>query len=244
MPELDPFELRIQAGIRAFADRADTRVDAVAVARGAVGRRPVWTVGWAGMRRPVPVLIAVVACLSLVLAGTVLVGALRDDLAPLPPSPSTQASPSATPVPTATPDRVPDGIGPEFATGTATFSIADPGTTGQVGETTQVRGFVATAELAMDDDRVAGTGTLRASVDSSGGVGREWGTYRLEGADGAWEGPVSGAAWTGGDASDLSGFLAGSGAYEGWTFYIHIRSLAFALQVEGIIFPGVPPGSQ
>lgn len=241
MPELDQFERRLAASVHAFADRADTGVDPVAVAERAVGRRRFASFVWLG--RPVPVAASILLVLGLLLAllaWSVQLGAPwdhRTSIVLLPaPTATPTTGPSATPTPTT------DGAGAEYVAGSGTFSIVDSGTSTQVGDTTQLRGFVATSNDVMNDPRVTGTGTIHLSIDTHGTIGTEWGTFRLENADGAWEGTLAGAAWDGGNASDVTGYLVGSGAYVGFTYYIDVRSSAFAKEVDGIIYPGSPPG--
>lgn len=237
MPELDPFEMRLAAAVHALADRADTRVDATAVARETVGHRPFWSLAWSLLRVPVPASILLVLGLSLALvAGMAVVGALLDRPSLVAPLPTPKPEVSVAPSPTG------DGTGIASVTGTGTFSIVSPGTTAEVDGGTQTRGLVATGTVVMDDPRATGTATLRLSLDTQGRVGTEWGTYRLETANGAWEGTVAGASWDDGDASDAAGYLVGSGAYEGYSLYVDIRSSGFAMELEGIIFPGPPPG--
>jgi hypothetical protein len=237
MPELDPFEIRVAAAVHAIADRADTRVDAAAVARETVGQRPVWSVARSWLQVPLPAGMLLVLALTLaVLTGVAVVGALWDRpslLAPLP-SPTTEVTIAPRPA----------GGGRAFAyvTGTGTFSIVSPGTTVEVGDGTQIRGYVATSAVVATDPRATGTGTLQLDLDTHGRVGSEWGTYRLEAAEGAWEGALAGGTWSDGSVSDVTGFLVGSGDYEGSTFYVDIRSSGLALELEGIIFPGPPPG--
>jgi hypothetical protein len=241
MPELDLFEARLAAAVRAFADRAVTQVDAVTVADRAIGRRRRFaSVVWLG--RPLPVaasLLLVLGLLLALLAWSVQVGApwdRRTSIIPLP-------APTATgfPTPAATPIPSTDGAGVEYAIGRGTFSIVQPGTSTLVGGVTQVRGFVAASTDAMNDRRVTGDGRLELSIETYGVVGIEWGTYRLENAGGAWEGPMTGLAWNDGDASDVSGWLVGSGAYQGYAYYIHVRSTGLGTDIDGIIVPGPPP---
>lgn len=235
MPELDPFEMRLAAAVHALADRADTRVDAAAVARETIGRRPFWSIARSWLQVPLPAAVLLILALALV-AGTAFVGGLRDRPSLFAPLPTPTSEVTVAPSPTG------DVTGFSSVTGTGTFSIVSPGTTAEVGDGTQVRGYVATGTVVMDDPRVTGTGTLRLSLDTHGSVGTEWGTYRLETADGAWEGPLAGGSWNDGDASDVAGYLVGSGDYEGYSLYIDVRSSGFAMELEGIIFPGSPPG--
>jgi hypothetical protein len=78
-------------------------------------------------------------------------------------------------------------------------------------------------------------------MERYGIVGPEWGTSRLENAGGAWEGTCTAAAWSDFNASAVSCWLVGSGAYEGYTYYAAISTSGFSAEVEGIIFPGSPP---
>jgi hypothetical protein len=161
-----------------------------------------------------------------------------------PPTPAPSAAPASAPSETTqpvAPSPSTDGVGPEYVTGTGTFQVVDSGTSTQVGDVTQLRGVTATSVGTMNDPRVNGASTLRFSMDSHELVGVEWGTLRIENAAGAWEGTISGAAWSDGNASDLSGWLVGSGDYAGFTYYVHSRSTTFNTVTEGIIFPGEPP---
>jgi hypothetical protein len=98
MPELDPFDARLTTAVRAFADRAETGVDAVAVAGRAMGRRRAGAFAWLGHPLPVPAWI--VLLVGLLLAGlfgsAVMVGVLRDDrvsvVPAVSPGPSAMAS--------------------------------------------------------------------------------------------------------------------------------------------------------
>lgn len=224
MSELDHFEGRLAAAVRAFADRADTGVDPMAVADRAVGRRRIGSINWFGI--PLPVSVSIFVLLGLLvalLAWSVGVGAPWDQRTSVvpPPAPSRDA---------------------DYLTGTGTLSIRESGTSTTSGDVTHVRGFVAAFTDTMNDVRVTGSGTLRLSIDTYGAVGSEWGTYRLENAEGAWEGAMSGAGWGDGDRSDLAGLLVGSGAYAGYTYYVHVSSSGVTKQLDGIIFPGSPPG--
>ena len=91
----------------------------------------------------------------------------------------------------------------------------------------------------MNDPRVSGLGTGLVNADFYGHVGPEWGTTRLENA--GREGTVTGVAWADVNASDLSGWLVGSGACEGYMYYWHLRATGTTGKVDGIIYPGRPP---
>jgi hypothetical protein len=241
MSELGQFEGRLATAVRAFADRADTRVDPMAVADRAVGRRRIRSIIWFG--NPLPVRVSILVLLGLLLAllaWSSQVGAPWDQRTSIvpPPLPSATVNPPSAP----TPAPSTDATGDEHVIGAGTFSILDFGTSTTVGDVEQVRGFVATFADTMNDARVTGTGTLRLSIDTYGTVGSEWGTCRLVNDGGAWEGPVSGATWGGGDLSDLSGLLVGRGAYSGYTYHAYVHSSGFARDLVGIIYPGSPPG--
>jgi hypothetical protein len=237
MTELEAFELRIAAVIRSMADRADTRLDPVAVANEAIGRSRPWR-AWLGpsLRLSAPILVLLSLLLAL-LAWTLQVGAPWNRQVVVAPQPTRTAAVTISPGPTD------DGLLVDDVSGTGTFSIVDPGTTVQAGEVSQVRGFITSSIVMMNDRRVTGTGTLRLAMDTRGSVGTEWGTFRLETADGAWQGAVAGSAWSDRKASVVAGYLVGSGAYQGYSLYIDIRSSGVAMELEGIIFPGPPPGS-
>ena len=249
MPELDPFETRLTAAVHAFADRAETKVDAMEVAERVVGRRRLGSFAWLG--RPLPVVASVLITLGLLLAllaWSVQVGGPWDRRTSVVPPPAPTETPAAAPTaaatPTSTPTPVPitDGIGPEHVTGTEVVSVQTYGTSVQAGDVVQMRGVVATTVDTMNDARVTGTGVIHGENDSYGPVGPQWGTYRLENAEGAWEGTWTGALWGDGIVSDVTAWLVGSGAYEGYTYYFHARG-ANPMKVDGIVFPGSPPAS-
>jgi hypothetical protein len=247
MPELDPFETRLSATVHAFADRAETKVDAMEVAERVVGRRRVGSFAWLG--RPLPVAASLLVTLGLLLAllaWSVQVGGPWDRRSSVVPPPAPTETPAAAPTAAATPTSAPtpapttDGVGPELVTGTELVSVQTYGTSVGVDGVTQMRGVVATSVDTMNDPRVTGTGVIHGENDSYGSVGPQWGTYRLENAEGAWEGTWTGALWGDGMVSDVTAWLVGSGAYEGYTYYFHARG-ANPLKVEGIVFPGSPP---
>ncbi|HEX7951234.1 MAG TPA: hypothetical protein VF494_12855 [Candidatus Limnocylindrales bacterium] len=241
MPELDRFERNLSVAVRTFADRADTRVDPMAVAQQAIGRRRFASFTWFG--RPLPITAAVLLLLALLvalLAWTLQVGGRPDSHLSVVPATAATASASTAPSPRASTD----GLGEEYASGSGSFVIVDAGTSSTVGNATQVRGYVATSIDTMSDPRVTGTGTLLLTIDEYGPVGTEWGTYRLENAGGAWEGPVTGAGWGRGEASTVSGWLAGTGSYKGYTYYIRVRSSGLQTELSGVIYPGSPPARQ
>jgi len=70
-------------------------------------------------------------------------------------------------------------------------------------------------------------------------TGVSWGTYRIENADGAWEGPFTGAEYPDERSPDIV-WLVGEGAYEGLTAFVHEASGP----IEGVIVPGPQPGAE
>ncbi len=159
------------------------------------------------------------------------------------PTPVPTQAPPPAPSPVPTPVPITDGAGPEYVTGTFSFSLRDNGTQTVVGAVTQIRNMVVEGEGTANDPRATGTSTGHLSSDAYSEVGSEWGTMRIENSGGVWEGSVSGAAWANGNASSVSGWLVGSGGYAGYTYYIRMTNSGLSGTVEGIIFPGTPPSA-
>ncbi len=232
MPELDPFDIRLTAAVRSFADRADTDVDAAAVAERASRRRTAGAAGWLGRTVPVPVAVLLLVALLLLLVFSValLPGAPSDGRLLVVP-----AVASARPVAAA------------FVTGTGTADNQDPGTTTSDGGLWHTAGIVLAVETRMSDPRVKASGTFRLSADGSGTLGYAVGTLRLVNADGAWDGTCTGASWNDTYAADLGCWLVGSGAYEGLTWYADFGITGTAglttadCAITGTVLPGSPP---
>lgn len=157
------------------------------------------------------------------------------------PVPTEAPTAHATATPTATPIAMTDGEGPEYVVGTSRLTVTKDATETVVGEVTQLRGQEMTDTGSMSDPRLAGTKHITLNADFYGPVASEWGTTRMENADGAWEGTWTGASWNDGNATSVSGWLAGSGAYAGYTYYFHAYGPSMPFQVEGIIFEGTAP---
>jgi hypothetical protein len=149
-------------------------------------------------------------------------------------------APVASPSPAASVSTETDPAPPSAArvTGTEVVSDVVSGPTTTVDGVRQMRGLTATSTDTMDDPRVSGSGAIVGNYDVYGDVGTQWGTYRLENADGAWEGTWRGAIWSRGGGTEHTMWLTGSGAYEGLTYYAHVNS---SLRIEGVIFPGEAP---
>ena len=113
----------------------------------------------------------------------------------------------------------------------------------RAGATTRLRDGVITVTTRMSDPRVSGTGTWRVNADLHPITGPRWGAYRLENADGAWDGTCSGAAWDAGrDGGAWSCRLTGSGAYDGYSYLFSATTGDPGIDdVRGVIVPGPLP---
>jgi len=246
MAELDPLDTRLSTAVRAFADRAQTSVDAADVAERAKGLRPAGRLAWLGTAVAVPVsLLILLALLVLALALTLGVGAGRGNpgfLAPIAPTAPATATQAALATPSASPDPASDGIGDEVVTGTDRGpSLAGPAPSFTVVRgVTQVRDVPYENTATMSDPRVSGTGTWILNYDDHGTTGPAWGAYRLENAGGTWEGSCSGGLTQ--DGLARSCWLTGKGAYDGYFYYLTETLEQGAGDIRGVITPG-PPGT-
>ena len=90
------------------------------------------------------------------------------------------------------------------------------------------------------DPRLDGTARFVHDARDDGGLGPQWGTFRLETDDGAWEGAMSGF-WDQYETR-TSGWLRGDGAYTGLAMYLEtVIDHAGPAEMVGIIVPGDPP---
>jgi hypothetical protein len=173
------------------------------------------------------------------------------------------ATPTPTQVPAATLAPSPDptgtplsatplkSVGPmdaAYVTGTgAIVEIVSAGTTTEQGSLSHVEGIALKGTVTASDARVSGTTEMHLSglgaPTSTGGVGFEWGTLKIVNPGGAWEGTVRGAIWADANASDLAGWLVGSGAYTGLSYYLDLRGGSSAESI-GVIMPVPPPAMQ
>jgi hypothetical protein len=162
---------------------------------------------------------------------------------------STPAPPAPTGTPIATPTLAPP-VGPMDAahvTGIASGgNSVSEGTAHEEGALTVVEGVkLDLISVRLSDSRGSGQATMHVSevATTEGLIGFQWGTLRIENADGAWEGPFRGACW--GDPrgeTDGTAWMIGSGAYEGLTFYLHFRGHTTApAELTGVILPAPPP---
>ena len=247
MAELSRFDARLEHAVQAFADRAQTSVDAVAVATRASGHRRTGPRVVLGRAVPVPVSVLVLGALLVALAGWSLTGGgpipVRIWLGPVAtptavPTPSPTPSPTPNPTPTVAPDA------PAYVTGIGIRTVQSAGTT-----TLDKKGIAHTLGIVigfatnLDDPRVSGTGTYRLSVDASGSLGFTHGTFRLDVPGGAWAGTCTGSTWNDFGAGDVSCWLVGSGRYAGLTFYLNHRFVegTDSDRLLGTIIPGEPP---
>jgi len=248
MPELDPLDVRLTTAVRAFADRAQTGVDAVAVAARAVGHRR--TGPWAVLDRtvPVPVPVLAVAALLIAFAGWSVAGGgpfpVRLWVGPATPTPT--VSPTPTPSPTPSPSPLPsiEPLAPAYVTGTASSTVRSTGsTTLDADGIVHTEGMVIAVVTSLDDARVTGTGTYDLAMDASGSLGFTWGTLRLEAGGATWAGACSGSRWQDPGGYDMTCWLGGSGPYVGLTFYVSHR-FGGSSELDaflGVILPSTPP---
>jgi hypothetical protein len=207
-------------------------------------------------------------CCARVLAGLVLAGLVGascagagspSPTAPPTPTPSPVAVVTATPAPTAAPSPSPTPVSTPAGTpapvvvgkftivsGVEQFVIADTGTMTNEDGVDKGRGLTLKNIDTANDPRVSGTTTETWNYDFAGmppQAGLDWGVRRLENDGGAWEGIVLGSN-LGAGREELTMWLAGSGGYEGLSYYMH----AFATNpssesypFEGIIYEGTIP---
>jgi len=114
------------------------------------------------------------------------------------------------------------------------------------GSVGRLRGLELRTRDAMSDPRVSGVGHVIIDADDYGAeTGPEWGTFRLENDEGAWQGPVSG--FHSSADSHVAGWLQGEGAYAGLSYYYEIvldHDGYASAAVTGIIYPGDPPPTE
>lgn len=238
MAEFDRFDSELTAAVQAYADRALTEVDAVAVATHAArGRRPA-SVTWLGRTVTVPVVLLLILVLSALLSVSFAVGGWWPFRASL-----VLASPVATIGPAAptAPGPSLDPLRRAHVTGTETVVVQTGYDTTVVGDVTQLRGGVLSIATEANDPRVSGTATFAFSIDVAGDVGAEWGTYHLDAAGGAWDGACSGSTWGAGTAAIGTCWLTGSGSFAGLTYSRSYSWIPGHVWIEGVIYPGPAP---
>jgi hypothetical protein len=240
MPDPVTFDARLEAAVHAFADRAVTSVDAAAVAAHAARTRRHGPLAWLGVSVPVPVSILVVlALLMLAFALAFAAGAPWDRRSSVVPIATASPDPATL---VARPTLLPptDGKGDEWAAGEErvgpiSWTTVPSGSAAQPGE-----GSMST-DAITNDPRTTGPGTWTVTFTQFDITGPAWGSYRMTGADGTWEGTCSGSLTADG-AGTRSCWLTGSGAYLGSSYFLQARWPASATgTVEGVIVPAPPP---
>jgi len=130
--------------------------------------------------------------------------------------------------------------------GWSQVTLDEQGVVDSSGPVGYLRGQKLRTRDAMSDPRVSGVGHVVIDADDYGGdIGPEWGTFRLENDEGAWQGSVSG--FHSSVDSHVAGWLQGEGAYTGLSYYYEIvldHSGYNSAVVTGIIYPGDPPPSE
>jgi hypothetical protein len=243
MPELDPFDARLQAAVRAFADRVDTRVDAAAMAERTIGTRQTGIRAALGRSVPVPVSLLLLLALLLAMLIASLGGAPWDRRFAVVPVATASPASSDTPLRAAWPPPATDGKGPEIVSGTETIVILAQPTGQTTASQPSLHGGAAAVVTDINDPRVTGSGTWRFDREAHGAIAAESGRYHLENGDGAWDGTCRGGTWDAGTASVRGCWLTGTGAYDGYTFVFNMTRTALGSgAVEGVIYPGPPAG--
>jgi len=159
------------------------------------------------------------------------------------PAPTKVAS-AATMTPT--PMAATDGAGDEVVRGTETLNsgtLATWYTKTTVNGVEQYRGGVAEFTDVMNDARVSGTARFAFSVDAYTAAASEWGPITITNDKGTWDGSCTGGAWAAGEAIRWSCWLAGDGAYKGYSYYRQVSKEQgdTEAQVIGMIYPGAIP---
>jgi hypothetical protein len=233
----DELEQRVSEAVRSFADGADTRVDAVAVATAAMrARRPRLAVPRL-LVAPAPAAAALVVVVAMLASTLALVGGNLD-------RPSPTAAPAATPIatPTQTPSPAPTPSLDGHVTGTWTLDdVAN-------GAPTAGHTSVNVLGIHTNDPRVNGTATWDTGsggfVDGSSlpDTGYGWAIMTITNDGGTWKGPCKGASWGSMETALFSCELNGTGTYAGLGFYLHLRGIeGSALTLEGVIYSGDIP---
>jgi len=120
------------------------------------------------------------------------------------------------------------------------------GTTSGMGTSIQhSRNGTARCTDNTDDPRVSGDYTAAWNMDYWGtpdgtnGAIVQWGTARLVGAGGSWEGRATGV-YSSGAGDTIVTWWTGTGAYAGLT-YFELVTGSGPWTIQGQIFPGSPP---
>lgn len=191
---------------------------------------------------------AFVAASILLLAGCD-AGQSTDETMTAPALPTAGAATTTSTPDAATPEE-PQAFGPAtLVAGEMACSLfSGPTTTNEIGTVEGREGRVE-CSYELNDPRVTGESTEtwlsdRWEDDNGGTILVQWGTARLENADGAWEGSYTGAY--NGETDTITYWYRGTGAYEGLTFHAWLTAGPRigprpTWLMEGIIYPGEPP---
>jgi len=202
------------------------------------------------MRAAARLACAVALAAGLAACGTDDDGASDGATATVPATPSetatATAAPAPEPEPAATLPAEPVVLGAAtLVKGTAECSPTFGTDTTDADGTEHMRDGSVACSYAMNDPRVTGGTTHSWSLDAwSDDQGEsvlfQWGTSRLETEGGIWEGTYRGTTneRTG---DSLSHWYRGTGAYEGLTFHVMFTGFG-PWDLEGVIYPGEPPG--
>ena len=193
--------------------------------------------------------------------GTVTTGSRAFGLIFPGPPPPDHAEPRDLPGPSVAPPALATGETPmptPWARGPATLvqgtelcttSAAVPQPTPDASGEFSARDVVRACTAEFNDARVSGPKFVSLNYTGWGtgpeaGAFVQWGTARIETADGTWEGTFSGA-YTAATGDMVSAWLEGTGAYEGLSLFEWIAAppgtASTGYPVIGLIFPGPPP---
>jgi hypothetical protein len=130
-------------------------------------------------------------------------------------------------------------------TGTEYCSVAFGTVTGEGTSVQRARNGTATCTDTVNDPRVSGTYNAVWNMDYWGTPDRtsgalvQWGTARLTGPSGAWEGRATGV-WSSERGDTIALWWTGTGGYAGLA-YFELVTGGGPWTVQGEIFPGSPP---
>jgi hypothetical protein len=166
-------------------------------------------------------------------------------------APGPAATPTAVPGPATSTEPTPEPFdyGPAtIVAGTEACAVEDGTETVAADGTRQSRGWILTCTDTSNDQRVSGPVTYTWNYDMWGSGMQfahvQWGSGRLENADGAWDGTLTGSFSTkNGDV--ILFWFEGTGRYEGLSYamwaVLPTAEAGWTYPINGIIFPGSPP---
>jgi len=133
--------------------------------------------------------------------------------------------------------------------GTSTLvGLLDAGSTVVEDGVVRTRDSVLQTVERSSDPRVSGEATITLDIDAyRGGEGTSfggqvrYGRMRLENEDGAWEGDFTGRLSASGFLQTY--WLAGEGAYAGWSYVVTAGGNGDVWFSDGLIYPGAVPAA-